>query len=219
MNDEIRGHGRFDDDPATAFPELAAVLGSDAVWDGPPADLEDRIVAEIGELAGHARPSVGDVPPVRQEGRTGHRERRWLVAVAAAIVAITGVGAAISLRGDDQPAGEVFALEATELATAATGDVELTELRNGLRIVLVVNDLPPAPEGQFYEAWMSAPHGGVSAGTFHMRDGSGRIELWSGVIRDDDYQRFAVTLEDEDGDATSSGRVVLVADLGQPGSP
>ena len=205
MTDEI-----FDaDDPAAAFPELAAALGSDAVWDEPPADLEDRIVADITAEAG---------PPTRLDpGADADGPRRWLVAVAAAIVAITGIGAAISLRGgDDAPDGDVFALEATELAADASGEVVLTELQNGLRIILIVDDLPPAEAGQFYEAWMSSSAGPVSAGTFHMRSGSGEIELWAGVVPSDRYQRLAITLEDEDGDATSSGRVVLVAHLDQP---
>lgn len=210
MTDEI-----FDaDDPAAGFPDLAAVLGSDAVWDEPPADLEDRIVTEITQLAGPSRRSSAAVPPVREGGRP----RRWLVAVAAAVVALAGVGVGLALSGgdDDGPVGDVFALEATDLAADATGEVELTELRNGLRIILTVDDLPAAADGQFYEAWMSSAAGPVSAGTFHMRAGAGEIELWAGVVPSERYQRLAITLEDEDGDATSSGRVVLVADLSQP---
>ena len=204
MTDEI-----FDaDDPAAGFPDLAAVLGSDAVWDEPPADLEDRIVAEITAAA------AGSAAPVR-----GSNARpRWLIAVAAAVVAIAGIGVGVAMSGDDdrEPVGDVFALEATDLAADATGEVELTELRNGLRIILTVDDLPAAAEGQFYEAWMSSAAGPVSAGTFHMRAGAGEIELWAGVVPSERYQRLAITLEDEDGDATSSGRVVLVADLSQP---
>ena len=204
MTDEI-----FDaDDPAAGFPDLAAVLGSDAVWDEPPADLEDRIVAEItAEAAGSAAPV-----------RVSNARPRWLIAVAAAVVAIAGIGVGVALSGDDdrEPVGDVFALEATDLAADATGEGELTELRNGLRIILTVDDLPAAAEGQFYEAWMSSAAGPVSAGTFHMRAGAGEIELWAGVVPSERYQRLAITLEDEDGDATSSGRVVLVADLSQP---
>lgn len=206
MNDEI-----FDaDDPAAAFPELAAALGSDAVWDDPAPGLEDRIVADIVAAAAETGAAPGDADATEPP-------RRWLIAVAAAIVAITGIGVAISLRGgDDGPTGDVFALEATDLAADARGEVVLTELQNGLRIILIVDDLPPAAPGQFYEAWMSSTAGPVSAGTFHMRSGSGEIELWAGVVPSERYQRLAITLEDEDGDATSNGRVVLVADLSRP---
>lgn len=208
MTDEL-----FDpDDPATAFPDLAAVLGSDAVWAEPPADLEDLVVGEITARAGDttaARPSpasTGDTRPTRR-----------LVAVAAAVVIVAGVGISLILSDDDDgPTGDVFALEATDLAADAHGEVELTELRNGLRIMLSVADLPPAADGQFYEAWMSSAAGPVSAGTFHMRSGAGEIELWAGVVPSERYQRLAITLEDEDGDATSSGRVVLIAELDQP---
>jgi len=59
---------------------------------------------------------------------------------------------------------------------------------------------------------MRAPDAGVSAGTFHMRGESGEIELRAGVLSDE-YPIFWITLEDEDGDSSSSGRVVLKADL------
>ena len=157
MTDEI-----FDaDDPAAAFPELAAVLGSDAVWDAPPLDLEDRIVAEITahtELVAPATAERSLTPPERS------KQPRWLIAVAAVSILIGGIAAIAALAGgdDDAPTGEVFALEATELGGDATGQVELTELLNGLRIILTVDDLPPAPEGQFYEAWMASAQGPVT---------------------------------------------------------
>ena len=95
----------------------------------------------------------------------------------------------------------------------ADADVELAILRNGLRIILAVDELPPAPEGTFYEAWLHAPDGAVvSAGTFHMRNQTGRIELWAGVTPER-YPSFLVTLEDDDGDPAPSFDVVFEADV------
>ena len=211
MNDES-----FDlDDLATEYPELGAVLESDALWAEVPGDLEDRIVAAI---AAEPAPAAGPDPSVRATSEVGPRAaRRWLAAVAAVALVAGGFGLATLLDDDpvdDGPAGDLFALEATDLAGPADGEVELTELRNGLRIILAVDDLPPAPVGTFYEAWMfrDQDQAVVSAGTFHMRNQTGRIELWAGVTAAD-YPDFVVTLEDDDGDATPSTRIVFQADV------
>ncbi|MEO0493070.1 MAG: anti-sigma factor [Actinomycetota bacterium] len=195
---------RFDDAlDADVLAALEARLTSDALWAEPPPELEARIVDAIAAETVAVEPVVA-------------RQPRWLRAVAAVFIVAGAAGLAVTLLGgDDDPAGEVFALGPTELAEGATGEVELTTLGNGLRIILSVADLPPAPEGQFYEAWLSRDGGGVSAGTFHMRNRTGEIELWAGVVPDG-YPRFVITLEDEDGDASSSGRVVFRAAL--PGS-
>ena len=193
--------------------EMAALddlLDTGGVWEDPPAELEDLIVAAITE---EAAPLSDPLAPVAYR-----RERpRWL-AVAAAVIIAFGVGALIPQLGNDDaegPATTEFALSPTDLAGEASGTVELAELRNGLRIILAVESLPPAPEGQFYEAWMRTADDGVSAGTFHMRGETGEIELWAGVLSDG-YPIFSITLEDEDGDTSSSGRVVMKADLTEP---
>jgi hypothetical protein len=194
------------DEPAAE--ELAAfgeLLRSQAVWEELPAGLEDSIVAAIGTEVELSTPA------------STRRRPRWLTVVAAIVVAF-GLGALVTQLGDgdpDKPAVTEFALSPTDLAGSATGTIELAELRNGLRIILAVDSLPPAPEGQFYEAWMRKADSGVSAGTFHMRGETGAIELWAGVLNDA-YPIFSITLEDEDGDPSSSGRVVMKADLTQP---
>ncbi len=184
---------------------LAQLLGNGALWHELPAGVEDAVIETIGAEVDLSAPASTRQRP------------RWLI-VAAAIVVAFGLGTLVSLLGADDPDGPgvtEFALASTDLAADATGTVELAELRNGLRIVLTVDSLPPAPEGQFYEAWMRTPDSGVSAGTFHMRGESGSIELWAGVLSDT-YPIFSITLEDEDGDASSSGQVVMKADLTQP---
>lgn len=205
MTDDLRPDDQLDD---AVLDALTARLDSDAVWAEPPADLEDRIVAAIGERA----PLEASEEKTVFTRQTRSRPR-WLQAVAALLILGGGVALIATIAGgDDEPEGDVFALGPTELADGASGEVELTNLRNGLRIILDVRDLPPAPEGQFYEAWIGRDGGGVSAGTFHMRNRTGEIELWAGVTTDE-YSRFVITLEDEDGVAASSGRAVFVVEL------
>ena len=68
--------------------------------------------------------------------------------------------------------------------------------------------VPGAPEGFYYEAWVSDGAIRVSAGTFHLRQGDNEIELWAGVV-DPSFDTLTVTLEPADGDTDSSGDVKL----------
>ena len=74
----------------------------------------------------------------------------------------------------------------------------------GLKILLDADGLEGAPEGFMYEAWVGDGTIGVSAGTFHLRGGSDRIELWAGVTGPE-FRRLWVTLEPIDDDASPSG--------------
>ena len=99
------------------------------------------------------------------------------------------------------------------LQPPVSGTVELTAQPDGTRVVIETSDLPPAPEGTYYEAWLrTGPDFGVSAGTFHLRGGGEvPIELWAGVSIDD-FPLFTVTLQPV-GMEESSGEVVLSARL------
>jgi hypothetical protein len=59
-----------------------------------------------------------------------------------------------------------------------------------------------------YEAWIGDGDIRVSAGTFHLREGDDAIELWAGTD-DPRFHIISVTIEPIDGDAGSSGRVVM----------
>lgn len=194
-----------------------AVVTEDEASPARPLDLvprpEHRGMDDREEPAGEPleRPepvpeAVPDVVPIERA------RRRWvgpLLGAAAALVLVAAVGlASLTLRGDDDPDLEV-ALVGTDLAPDATAVAEVTGTPMGTRLVLDVTGLPPAPDGQYYEAWLrQSPEIGVSAGTFHLRGGDGAIELWSGVTVDR-YPLITVTIQDEDAGAMSSGRVVL----------
>lgn len=181
-----------------ALDRVRGLLSDEAVWAEPPGDADDVVDAIAGEADRNARRR-----PVR----------RVLAAVssAAAVVALVLVAAVVTVRlGAD--GGATFALAGSELAPQASGQVEVVETGSGVALSLTVEDLPPAPRGTYYQAWLRGPRGLVAIGTFHLRGGDDTIELWSGVGTDR-YPTLTVTLQDEGGGQESSGRVVLAGEL------
>lgn len=182
-------------------PELAgldvtrAVLADDAVWLQPSADLETRIMSSV-----------------RPTPRAAHRRwsaNRWLLAAAAFVLGILAAFAVQqAFRGGGPAAQTHLALHATGLAPAANATADLRDMPGGLRIQLDVHGLGRAPRGYFYQAWLKGPRGAVPIGTFHT--GTQDIVLWSGVPLDR-YPTMTVTLEREDGNPASSGRVLLTS--------
>ncbi|MEL6981173.1 MAG: anti-sigma factor [Actinomycetota bacterium] len=217
---------------------LDALLGDEAVWEEPTPGLEDAVVAAIGqEMRGanmapiigldpvdRPAPTPGLAPLDRSRGPAEPesdtvvpfetRTRRWvgpLLGAAAALLLVAGFSLGNRLLTDDGevPPDHLVALAGTELEPEASAVVDVLATPLGTRLILDVTDLPPAPEGQYYEAWLrQSPEIGVSAGTFHLRGGDGAIELWAGVTVDD-YPLITVTIQEEGAGAASSGRVVL----------
>ena len=216
-------------DPAA---DLRGLLADRAVWADPAPGGADALVAAIraasaaapGPAPSLASPPSGEdddapvaVPAaVAIDTARGRRARllptrRWIAtgAAAAVLALVAGfIGARLADDGSDGPEGTEFAISGTDLAPRASAVATVNVLGAGVGIRLDVQGLPPAAPGTFYEAWVSGPHGKVSAGTFHMRGGDDGVYLWSGVDPDR-YPTLSVTLEDEDGDPASSGRVVL----------
>lgn len=134
-----------------------------------------------------------------------------LVAAAAAVVVLAGV-VGILMRNDDG-AGREFTVAGTELAPDASAVATVEDTGSGVSIELDVHGLPPAEPGTYYQAWLKGSDGElVTVGTFHMRGGDDRVELWSGVPVDR-YPTLTVTLQHEDAGQESSGRVVLSGDV------
>lgn len=212
---------------AAEMSALQGLLAHADVWDDPPDELEQRVVAAIsveavGETTG-GRGGAGDSSDeVRPASLDETRDRRpdrampwWLAAAAAVAVVVAGV--AIIGRDADEPSrGVEIAMRGTESAPNASATVALSSTPAGLKILLDAEGLPGAPPGYFYEAWVSDGTTLVSAGTFHLRGGHGEIELWAGVV-DPSFTRLSVTLEPLDADTGSSGDLKLVGeyDLGR----
>ena len=124
-------------------------------------------------------------------------------AVAAITLLVVGIIAAY------EPAVEtVVAINGTDLAPSAAGIATLRPTPSGWYIRLDVSGLPAAPEGSYYEGWVWSEDEGVSIGTFHLRDGSEPVVLWSGVDVAE-YPAIWVTLQDEGAGPEASDRIVM----------
>lgn len=214
---------------------LEALLGDPDVWadDETSTSDDDLVFAVLAEIAADEgsptleavadaapEPQSHDERPAAEEQASDdgvvvsldeRRPRQWVAALsgaAAAALLILGVLGIASLGDDEEPPDIEVALEATDLAPAATATLAVTETERGTLLLLDVDDLPPAAPGTYYEAWMRIDAEiGVSAGTFHLRGGDDPIILWTGVSPDD-YPLFTVTIQPE-AQAESSGVVVL----------
>jgi Anti-sigma-K factor rskA, C-terminal len=192
-----------DTDTAAELDSLREQLAAPATWAEPPEGLRDAVVAAVASASAEA-------PPYARERKSSRA--RWLVAAAAAVLIVAGAGALIATR--DNGGADAVAVAGTDLAPRAHGEVTLEETGSGLSISLRITDLPPAPAGAYYQAWMKGEKGSVPIGTFHAHMEDGAIELWSGVDRRD-YPTLTVTLQQEGAGPQSSGQVVLTADLAQ----
>lgn len=162
---------------------MREILVTDGIWEEPSDQLVERLMATIR--------SPGTVPV-----HHAARRRRWLAATAATLVATSALFWLDSGRPDWQ-----IRLTPTDLEPAATASVDGWVEAGGTRLRLLVDNLPAAPRGHYYEIWLTAPDGThVSAGSFA---GSGSIEASVGVRRAD-YPRIWITLEIEDGDGSPS---------------
>lgn len=182
--------------------DVARMLADPSVWEEPPADLSDRVVADI------ARARLAQVDDPAPPGVT-RLPRRLPTVVVGAVAAAAAVLVVLLVLPQS---GRQFELEGTELAMDASAVAVVEQTPSGDAITLSVRRLDPAPDGFFYQAWVRGDRGLVSIGTFHMRGGDGDVELWSGVDVSD-YPILSVTLEPEDGDQRSSGQAVIVGPI------
>lgn len=176
--------------------ELAAVLADPGVWVEPAPDLQERVVAAIGD----ARAS-----------RTGRLRARWVpytvLGAAAAVVLAIGITIALSVHRSSRSVEYAAALSGTSLEPGASGNVTLTRTASGWRITLHAKGLPRRDDGIYYEAWLKNAAGTlIPIGTFNQADD---VTLWSGVAPSG-YPTLTVTRQFADGTQSSSGQVVLV---------
>lgn len=204
----------------------------------PPADPLARFDPAVTgvlppEVTGSAGPGSGPGPgpaavPVITAGGgapvvsldAARRKRRpggWLLGglATAAAVAVIAIGALAVVNRDDAIAGTEVALAGSELVPDASAVAHVEPRDDGVRIVLEVAGLPPAPPGSFYAAWVvkEEPRTRIPIGTFHLRGGGNdQIELWSGVSTDD-YPIVSVTRQSE-ADPAGPGEPMLRGRLG-----
>jgi hypothetical protein len=213
-----------DDERAVAafLDTLGPVLRDPAVWVEPPPGLGESIVAAIAaERGAEAAPAplLTAVPAAAPAGPAGSPTRRrrssramwWVAAAAAAALVALIVGVVLTQDEGTEEGG--LRLAGTELAPGAEATADVSELDAGVAITLDIHDLPPAPDGFYYQGWVRSPETEpVSVGTFHMRGGDGTVTLWSGVDLAT-HPVLTITLQREGGGAESSGKAVLRGSL------
>lgn len=203
----------------TAHPELqaevddlgavAALLALAPQEHEPHPELRRDLLNRIGTANGTTQ--YAEAPP----------RRAWLTfpgGLAAAITAVVLLAVAglsiwnVSLRTENEDLrGEVQSRQTYELeGSGAARDVqgEVVELGEG-RAILVAENLPPAPEGEVYQAWLMHDGGYEPAGFLEPDEGAAATPI-EGPLEDADS--VAVTVEPSGGSSTPS-EILLTADL------
>lgn len=196
-----------------ALDALRAELGSPAIWDEPPHDLEDQVVMAVTDAAAQARPEG--------EARAGswfsRLRSRWRISRPALALSVSVAAAAavaivlITNSGESTPALQfAMVVQGTALAPAAHGSATLTKTTSGWRIQLSATGLPRREGREFYEAWLKNAAGVlVPVGTFN---DARKVTLWSGVPVTK-FRTLSVTQQVANGNPRSTGRRVLTGTI------
>jgi anti-sigma-K factor RskA len=139
----------------------AASLLAETTAVAPPPSLRDSVLSGISQV----RP----LPPVVQ--RTPVVQRRWFpLLVAAAVVAILGVGAALwqpwTPSQDSSLTAAEQVLEAGDARSVAVdlgdaGKATVTRSESVGKAVITTEDMAPAPAGKVFELWLQDDQGAM----------------------------------------------------------
>jgi anti-sigma-K factor RskA len=189
------------------FRETAGMLAYAAEGPAPPDALRERIL----EQARQERPAQSVVVL-----RPKRALRLTAIAAAAAVAAAIGLGVWAASLSSSLDA-ERSALAEQARAAAILADDESTRTPMGERgelvrspegdAVMVVRNLPAAPEGQTYEAWVIDSGGPVPAGLF---EGGGQ-EIVLLEERVAEGSMVAVTLEPRGGSQQPTGDILFAS--------
>lgn len=199
------------------------ILSNESMWTSPADDLENQIVDMLvtDDAAGSDEPIpiVDHTPPPRLHAvheplpvsqpvpdlapvATRSRMPNLWALLAVAAVLVTGFVIVNSAGAQPDWSVEVGAGPA---APDAGATVDGWREPGGTRLVVNARNLTTAPDGFFYELWLSDGPLHISGGTF---TGTSDIELWVAVSRKD-FPRIWITLEPIDEDESPSEEVVL----------
>lgn len=190
--------------------ELLAYLGR--VVDTPIPPVDDARVAAVREAARARVSPVASAPAQRTP---------LLVAAAAVVALVVGVavGSTVAGDGDDTPGTLEFAGPLVGPGGDDQGDVEVRLTGIGRLIDIDTDLLPILPVGEFYEVWFVAPAGDgaeparISAGTFHPDEDGRSVVRMTAAVDPALFPLLEITAEPDPDDPTSSGDVVLRAQL------
>lgn len=212
---------RHDDLTADEIDELRSLARTVTLADGrleePPASVWAGIEAALADEAAPGLQAVSDTDDSADAadgagGSTGAtRPRRpFYLAVAAAALAVAGVGGGILLSGsDDDELVEVAMADIVNDGLPVTDDAlgEAVLLEDDGRYVLEIDVEALDTESGYLELWV------INSDVTDMHslgrvDGDGRFELPEGVDPAD-FPVVDISIEQDDGDATHSGQSVL----------
>lgn len=170
----------------------AASLLPETAYAAPPPALRDRVLSEIGKVR-PLPPLPAQETVVRDIGSARPRRFPVRLAAAAAVLAVLGVGAAVTEPWEDNTtpqenpglAEQVLDASDAERVSLQVGEAEATLVRSVSlgRAVIVTDNMPPAPEGKVYELWLQAPTG-VMRPAGLMPEGSDNTVLLEGDATD-----------------------------------
>lgn len=169
----------------------AASLLPETSYAEPPRALRDKVLADIGKVR-PLPPLPAQEPAVRDIGSARRRRFPVRLAAAAAVLAVLGVGAAVTqpwenrtTQGNQEVADLVLQASDAERVSLQLDGAEATIVRSVSqgRAVIVTNDMPPAPEGKVYELWLQAP-GGTMVRAGLMPEGADNTFLLEGDASD-----------------------------------
>lgn len=216
------GRGSLSDPPPVLWSRIADAIDEplDAPLElvAPPADLWGRIADEVRAEGG----TLADPPVVELSARAsapaaGHRGR-WLLGLVAAVLVVLAALAAsvVALRSDDGGTDVQLVAEASLTGEGldpggdGSGAAKLVRDGDEWAVAISVADLPEAPEGTYYEAWLlGGPDQVQSLGALG-DDGD------FAVPRELDLEEFPlvdVSIEPIDGDPGHSAKSVLRGEL------
>jgi len=164
---------------------------------GPPPELKEWVLARARNEARH---------------RPVDRWRLWLpVAAAVLVIALLSFGV---LRAVVSDSSDGLALSATSAAPRAGGELRGERVGDNLKVELEAWGLPQPRGGEYYEMWYTKEGGGrISCGTFTVQPEGHTTVSMSAPASSVVYPQVEITLEPDDGDPGSSGKVVLKGSL------
>ena len=188
--------------------EIAAGLGALRAIDR--EGLDD--IADPPPLA--VRPlEVAPGPDERPVRRTRSRVVGTAVAAVAAVIVLISAGVLVRSQLASEPASD------TEVATAellpegpvdATGIVTMIDEDGNQVMSVETSQLPPAPDGKFYEVWLLQPETNQMLAVGVLPEGgTGSFTLPADLVAN--YQAVDVSLQPDNGLVVHSGNSVLRA--------
>ncbi len=161
----------------------------------PTPDLKDKIFEEL------PRPKKTRLAP--------------LLAAAAAVVAFVALGLFTSGPSGFFATEIAVALNGTEMAPEASGELRLEPEDANVRAELEVRDLPSNKQDEYYELWLGKEGERVSAGTFTVDEAGGDTYSMNVPAKAaDGYERVGITLENFSKEPRmQNARVVLGGEM------